>query len=595
MRPGALINLVVLSLAGCTCVEEEPYVDPPRTVVGVVEPPRRDGGSVDAGNFDGGLSDGGLCRSTCGAELQTVIDCQGRERPCSAGDGCLDGQCVPACLAVSRAQSTVGCEFYVGGIPPELATRGSCHALYIANVWNTPARPQLKRGTLSAPIDTFRLPKRNMGGAMEYLPLPRVSGRQVIPPGEVAIAFLYQGVLSKPGEYFVGCPAGVRPATDTFQFEESKLSDAFELTTDTPVIVTDIYPYGGADSHVTSSALLLPAAAWGTQHLAVSPAGPIAEPGDPDFPNFQLQPYLQLISNDDDTEIAITPTVALNSVAGALSYTAPGTTRHFRLRAGKVLQLSADAPLDGTTIVSSHPIGVLAGHPCQFIPSGYPACDSMHLQLPATSFLASRAVGVRYPSRSMQDEETLWRIVAAADGTRLTWTPGQPDAGPSQLRKGESVEFFAAGPFLVESQDALHPILLTEFMTGGSGFSGSGDPEWVPIVAPEQWLTRYVFFTDPTYPRTALVFVREKTAANTFEPVTLDCGPMLAWTPIAGTRMEYSILQWNRGDAQGCPEGTHTAKSKAPFGLTVWGTEWYTSYGFPAGMGVRPLNSVSIE
>ena len=29
-----------------------------------------------------------------------------------------------------------------------------------------------------------------------------------------------------------------------------------------------------------------------------------------------------------------------------------------------------------------------------------------------------------------------------------------------------------------------------------------------------------------------------------------------------------------------------------PFGLTVWGTDSYVSYAYPAGMGVNQLNAV---
>ena len=37
-----------------------------------------------------------------------------------------------------------------------------------------------------------------------------------------------------------------------------------------------------------------------------------------------------------------------------------------------------------------------------------------------------------------------------------------------------------------------------------------GDPEFVNIVPPEQYLSQYTFFTDPTYPETNLVLTREK-------------------------------------------------------------------------------------
>lgn len=585
--------LITLCLAaGCSTCMEDPYIQPNKTVIGGVVPINRDGGA--SSSSDAGSGDGGVCRATCSADQLSVIDCARVSRACAPGDGCIDGQCVPGCAAARQAQSTVGCEFYVAGVPPELATRGSCHALYIANVWNAPVHPTLRRGSSAVSTDVIRLPKRGSDGTMRYERLPTVAGKSAIPPGQLAIAFLAEAVYSKPPEYFVACP--VQPATSDFQYADSHVSDAFQLVTDVPVIATDIYPYGGADSHVTSAALLLPVTAWGTQHFAVTPADQLIEDFPPEFPNFALNPYVQLISNDDDTEIALTPSVTVEGVAGVFPYTQARMTTRFRLRAGKVLQLSPGEQLTGSTIVSTRPIAVLAGHPCQNKPGNVTACDSMHLQLLATSLYSSRAVGVRYPSRVPgEDEETLWRIIAAADGTRLTWSPAQPDGGPSTLNKAQSVEFSAAGPFVVESQDAQHPLLLTEFMTGGTGHLGRGDPEWVPVVAPEQWLARYVFFTDPTYSQTSLVFTREEGPGGAFEPVTLDCGPALQWQPIAGTPFEYAVLSWARADQSACADGVHTASSKAPFGLTVWGTEHYTSYGFPAGMGVRPLNTVSIE
>ncbi len=37
-----------------------------------------------------------------------------------------------------------------------------------------------------------------------------------------------------------------------------------------------------------------------------------------------------------------------------------------------------------------------------------------------------------------------------------------------------------------------------------------GDPEFVNVVLPDQYLAAYTFFTDPTYPETNLVLTREQ-------------------------------------------------------------------------------------
>ena len=69
------------------------------------------------------------------------------------------------------------------------------------------------------------------------------------------------------------------------------------------------------------------------------------------------------------------------------------------------------------------------------------------------------------------------------------------------------VDFQATGPFVVKSQDDNHPFYVGQVMTGcnvtGGGRGGClGDEEYVNILAPAQFLTKYVFFSDPTYATT---------------------------------------------------------------------------------------------
>jgi hypothetical protein len=170
-------------------------------------------------------------------------------------------------------------------------------------------------------------------------------------------------------------------------------------------------------------------------------------------------------------------------------------------------------------------------------------------------------------------------------------------------------------------------------MTGGFPFNGRGDPEFINVVPPAQYLPRYTFFTDPTYPETNLVIVRARDPATGVMPdVTLDCAGLLGgWTPV-GTSGKYEMTRTDlsTGDFQGvgmCNNGVHTiagavnagvdgqAPSVAQFGVTIWGwgnditfptddagagdeanpkfTRW-VSYGYPAGANFKPLNSARL-
>src|SRR5258708_8426883 len=62
-----------------------------------------------------------------------------------------------------------------------------------------------------------------------------------------------------------------------------------------------------------------------------------------------------------------------------------------------------------------------------------------------------------------------------------------------------------------------------------------GDEEFVIMLPPAQFLSKYVFFTDPAYPTTNIVLTRVKTAKG-FLDVKLDClGTVGGWTAVGGS------------------------------------------------------------
>jgi hypothetical protein len=136
------------------------------------------------------------------------------------------------------------------------------------------------------------------------------------------------------------------------------------------------------------------------------------------------------------------------------------------------------------------------------------------------------------------------------------------------------------------------------------------DPEFVNVIPPDQYMSDYIFFTDPTYPETNLVLVR-KNAGQGFKDVTLDCaGAVTGWQPIGASGLyEYAridLVRHNFEPQGSCDNGRHQIKSAAPFTLTVWGwgsaesgdagSAWSqaVSYAYPAGAGVASINKVVV-
>jgi hypothetical protein len=156
----------------------------------------------------------------------------------------------------------------------------------------------------------------------------------------------------------------------------------------------------------------------------------------------------------------------------------------------------------------------------------------------------------------------------------------------------------------VKSQDSKHPFYAGVHMTSaqfGGGLEGGGmtkgDPDFVNIAPTDQYLDRYVFFADYTYPDTVLTVIRRKTLKG-FMPVELACGGELTdFLPLGSKgEYEYAFVHLTSGSvpqqlAKGeCGYGRHEAKSEGPFSITVWGIGQDASYGFVGGVGSRPIN-----
>jgi hypothetical protein len=553
--------------------------------------------------YDGGNTEAGQ-QYGCSGDLRNVIDSNGTViSTCPDDQGCAGGTCVPACQAAGASKGTVGCDyvvptpsFYTGIKPP-------CFAIFVANNWPKAVNITVQRGGTNYNVTQFgRIPQSGVA-ATSWAAVPSTG----LPPGDVAVLFMSQDPnstnstpLTCPITPAVNIAGGTALPGSGTTAAITGIGTAWHVSTDLPVTMYDILPYGGASSYLPSAELLFPTSSWGTNYLGIVPYRGSSSPQ-----------WGQVVAYQDGTSVTVFPNVALPSGTGVAAAPANVKTT-YTLNAGQYIQWQESNEMSGTIISSSNPVGFFGGlgYDCYSdTTSTGGGCDSAHQQVPPISAYGSEYVAPPYTTRraSLLPESIRYRFVGAVAGTTLTYDPAVTGA-PTTLKEGEVVDFETALPYVVKAQDINHPFYVGQIMTGCFVTDGSrpgctnssgcclGDEEYVDILAPAQFLQKYVFFTDPTYPTTNLVFTRVKSSAG-FQDVNLDClsAPLTGWTAVGtGGMYEVTNVDLIRGGTKNgkCDNGPHVASSNGSFGVMVWGLDYCSSYAYPAGGNVAPINSI---
>ena len=544
------------------------------------------------------------CLFRCSLDGRSIVQtCTGEVvETCPPDLACGAGTCQEPCAAAAADGSSNGCEFYLQPPSFDRESAPSCYAAYVVNTSQRPVDVALEYE--GAPLDVSKSLYRTAPGSATLTP-----HTGSLAAGETAILFISDDPNAE-GQLPVPCPDGVVPATLAYKTTYGTgIGTSFHLTTNVPVSLTAIYPFGGASSFRPSATLLFPVPSWGKQHVIVNawerrtanfppPGGPVA----------------QIVAAEDDTEITILPTHDIQDGIGVVG-TAARVPVTYRLGKGQLLQLDQAEELSGSIVTSNKPTSVFGGHECMYVPSARAACDSALQQLPSLEQWGSEYVGVGYRPRLGDEHEPMpYRIVAARDDTRLDYDPVPPPGAPTTMSAGEVATFWAGtgDAFVVRTQDVDHPIYLAAYMTGcdrnafadsrpdylgHAHFFGRGDPEFVNVVPAGQYLNSYSFFADPTYDETSLVIVRAKTDGQ-FKDVWLECaGNLTDFRPV-GTRGDYEYvrvdLMRNPGPGQAfdggvCQSGLQRMRSDGAFTATVWGWAFAASYAYPGGMALRKL------
>ncbi len=533
----------------------------------------------------------------CSANLRDVLDgCTGAVvQSCAVDQGCGNGQCVAACDAVALSQGSVGCDFFA--MPPDddsmAGKAAGCYAAFVANTWEEPVHISASYAGTSLDItgSTYLAPFGEGG---------LVPAKGALEPGQVAVILLSHA-------FGVNCP-GVPALNYDPIFHGTSLTRAMRISTDRPVSAYSIYPYAAAFADITAATLLLPVSSWAKQYVAISPWNG-AYNIDNEYTLRPAHPFLQVIAAEPDTEVRLRPIADLSAGSG-IAPVPVGAVGTWTLGQGEVLQIKQFQELTGSTLESTKPIGLFGGTESTYVPSEVTRfSDILDQQIPPPSQWGREYAGVPAVSRLVGEESVLYRVVAAANDTQLSYESAEvrPPSAPRSLSAGQAAYFETSHPFVVRSQDDLHPIYAAVYMKGADTISEDstsegGDPDVVNLVPTGQYLDRYVFYMDYTY-RNSSITVSRRRGPNGFSPVVLDCaGELGDFRPLdeAG-QYEYTYVKLTRGGARQsfgtgvCGTGRHEIKSDGLFAVYVWGTDLDVSYGYPGGMGLRPISPFRLE
>jgi len=489
--------------------------------------------------------DGGEAAHACNASGTAWVD-----QACAAGDLCDpgSGKCMDACAVVAKTDSSLGCEFWGVDMPNVPPRHNFVYAVALSNPSSTSA------------ADIAIYDRNNLGN------------EQMIASGTIAPRAVEIFPLSGTSNGDVGH----YPTDAGFNGTGIAKGRAFRITSDAPIVATQFNPLGGAQAYTTDASLLLPThtLANAYYHLAWDKGSGAGS-------------TLVVIATEDNTVVTVTSPV--DTVAGTNGMPAlqAGVAKALpALKRYDYVQISAADQQDLSTakITANAEVAVFGGHSCGHVPDlSVGNCDHLEEQIFPINTWGGHYVAARPPARA--SEPTMWRVLAAKDGTVVTFNPPVSIGPSAELDAGELVQFTSTGDFEVGTNQE-HPVLVAGYFYGcesaQQGQSCPGDPSMALVVPAAQWLRDYVFLVDFSYANDSVKLIRP-----TGQSVALDClGPVTDWKAVTPA-YESAVVKFNAGS---CKPGTNIATGSAPFGIMVVGEAESTSYAYPGGLQLKPIN-----
>lgn len=494
--------------------------------------------------------------------------------PCEAGArSCLDGQTPVICAADgSEWAPQPACD---EGL---VCVRGDC--LGVCEVAGKYENSNVSCEFWSLDLGQWQVREGELGLDPSVYPVPHsvVIGNPGTRPATIRF------VTGEGDEVDVADPVVPAGAARSFTMPEMSLQDSgvswqsIRVLSSEPVTASQFNPESNTTAlHSTDASLLYPVGLMGREYYAVSLQS-IQGPSLPGFPKSpdSLGWVTVLAVNPGVTRVSVTLTAP--TAAGPIfpAHDA-GQTVEVELQQFEVLNLNAapedaltsDNDLTGTRVVASQTVAVFSGHQCAVAGGGN--CDHLEAQL-----LPVERWGTTYvaPELDVPNPNSIYRVVAATDGTSITTTPSVAGIDGATLNRGQWVETAAPGNFVIEGS---HPIQVVQFIAGNNENESNPaaylvDTSMSALVPTAQFRDSYALHVPSDFARDRLAIARPTGAT-----VSIDGAPITSGWEAAGPDWEVAIVEVD--------DGVVTLDADAPIGVISYGFDHKVSYACSGGAG----------
>ncbi len=417
-------------------------------------------------------------------------------------------------------------------------------------------------------------------------------------------------------------------AEGAFDYELADLSgsflssNAFRITSDGPITVSQWNPLTSADAFSADASVLLPTSAQRGPYVVLSWPQTIADTDHHATDSgVHLKTFLTIVGTTPDTLVEID--LSTDTVGGT-GTPARSAGDRFDVTLGPfdVLNLETAgflADFTGTVVDANAPVAVFAGSESSDVPLfrslDERLCCASHLeeQVPPVAAQGRRYVAVPLPQRSQSLlaagsgllpevlEESIFRLLAIEPGVTSV-TVGLPEhqGRPIDLDALEHIDVVTIDPFVISSNRRISVGQLAVGQSAAGVPTGlpGGDPSFALVPSVEQFRSDY-FFTIPTGygfdflllagPPESEIELDGGPLPDSCEVLVVDAetvvhrcavsSPRLA--PPAGGAAPWTLAPGVQAD------GPHRIKAREPVGLMLYGFDFSVSYLLPGGASLR--------
>ena len=257
----------------------------------------------------------------------------------------------------------------------------------------------------------------------------------------------------------------------------------------------------------------------------------------------------------------------------------------FTLNRQQTYQIESTADLTGTRVTASKPVALFGASECSNIPFETFACDHLTEQIPPTATWGSRFLVASLLGR---DSGERFRVVSS-QGATVTVKCSTSDTPTSYSLPGAgSWSEFEIVPNSYCSIEASSPVYLAQYSLGLDADFLTGDPFMMMIPPIEQYSNSYVFEALQDFVSNLItVYV----TPEYFQPqrILLDGVMLDEWVSVSCALDETVCGYIVRVSVSSGEHLLFHQDSSAQVGVSVYGFNFFNSYGYPGGLRLTPV------